>query len=146
MPEQAVMTGRRRQAGATPPVQTDGTRNLPMIENGIWGQGALLGGLLTFTSYKPYDDVCLAEGFSYLHGVYFRTGTAWYESVFGDNALDGNGNVKARLDLGAWSGHNTGSPCGERGRKQSICSNQYRHHCRDSSAQSAAEKCKNRQY
>jgi type IV pilus assembly protein PilY1 len=64
------------------------------------GQGALLGGLLTFTTYKPYDDVCLAEGFSYLHGVYFRTGTAWYQSVFGDNALDGNGNVKARLDLG----------------------------------------------
>ncbi|MCJ7681467.1 MAG: hypothetical protein MUP70_12125, partial [Candidatus Aminicenantes bacterium] len=64
------------------------------------GQGALLGGLLTFTTYKPYDDVCLAEGFSYLHGVYFRTGTAWYQSIFGDNALDGNGNVKARLDLG----------------------------------------------
>jgi type IV pilus assembly protein PilY1 len=64
------------------------------------GQGALLGGLLTFTTYKPYDDVCLAEGLSYLHGVYFRTGTAWYQSVFGDNAVDGNGNVTARLDLG----------------------------------------------
>ena len=64
------------------------------------GQGALLGGLLTFTTYKPYDDVCLAEGLSFLHGVYFRTGTAWYQSVFGDNAVDGNGNVTARLDLG----------------------------------------------
>jgi type IV pilus assembly protein PilY1 len=64
------------------------------------GQGALLGGLLTFTTYKPYDDVCLAEGLSYLHGVYFQTGTAWYQSIFGDNAVDGNGNVTARLDLG----------------------------------------------
>ncbi len=64
------------------------------------GQSTLLGGLLTFTTYQPFDDVCLAEGLSYLHGVYFRTGTAWYEAVFGDNAIDGNGNVKARLDLG----------------------------------------------
>jgi type IV pilus assembly protein PilY1 len=64
------------------------------------GQSTLLGGLLTFTSYKPYDDVCLAEGLAYLYGVYFRTGTAWYESVFGDNALDDNDNVIDRLELG----------------------------------------------
>ncbi|MGD9105405.1 MAG: PilC/PilY family type IV pilus protein [Desulfobacterales bacterium] len=64
------------------------------------GQSSLLGGLLTFTTYKPYDDVCLAEGLSYLYGVYFRTGTAWYESVFGDNVLDDNDNVIDRLDLG----------------------------------------------
>ncbi|MFO7972865.1 MAG: hypothetical protein R6U40_14110, partial [Desulfobacterales bacterium] len=64
------------------------------------GQSTLLGGLLTFTTYKPYDDVCLAEGLAYLYGVYFKTGTAWYESIFGDNALDGNDNVIDRLELG----------------------------------------------
>jgi type IV pilus assembly protein PilY1 len=48
------------------------------------GQATLLGGLLTFTTYQPFNDVCLPEGLAYLYGVYFRTGTAWYKSVFGD--------------------------------------------------------------
>ncbi|MCI5225690.1 MAG: hypothetical protein D3918_03290, partial [Candidatus Electrothrix sp. AX2] len=47
------------------------------------GQAALLGGLLTFTSYQPFVDKCNAEGLSNLYGVHFQTGTAWIESVFG---------------------------------------------------------------
>jgi type IV pilus assembly protein PilY1 len=47
------------------------------------GQAALLGGLLTFTSYQPFEDKCNAEGMSSLYGVHFQTGTAWTESVFG---------------------------------------------------------------
>ncbi len=46
------------------------------------GQGALLGGLMTFTTYKPYQDVCKPEGDAFLYGVYFQTGTAFYEPVF----------------------------------------------------------------
>ena len=49
----------------------------------VIGQSTLLGGLNTFTSYQPFDDVCTAEGLSYLYGVYYKTGTAWYENVFG---------------------------------------------------------------
>ncbi|MEA3359637.1 MAG: PilC/PilY family type IV pilus protein [Thermodesulfobacteriota bacterium] len=66
------------------------------------GQAALLGGLLTFTTYQPYDDICLSEGLSYLYGVYYQTGTAWHETVFGDDdiGLDENQNVIDRLDLG----------------------------------------------
>ncbi|MCW5211888.1 hypothetical protein VU04_03140 [Desulfobulbus sp. TB] len=47
------------------------------------GQAALLGGLLTFTSYQPFEDKCNAEGVSNLYGVHYQTGTAWTESVFG---------------------------------------------------------------
>lgn len=50
------------------------------------GQAALLGGLLTYTSYQPYNDVCIPEGISYLFGLYYLTGTPWYEPVFGTPA------------------------------------------------------------
>jgi type IV pilus assembly protein PilY1 len=47
------------------------------------GQAALLGGVLTYTTYQPFDDVCRPEGLSFLYGVYFKTGTGWYEPIFG---------------------------------------------------------------
>lgn len=65
------------------------------------GQTALLGGLLTYTSYQPYADVCKAEGVSFLYGVHYQTGTAWIKSVFGTYDLDADTTiVKDRLDLG----------------------------------------------
>ncbi len=57
------------------------------------GQSTLLGGLNTFTTYTPSDQICTAEGVSDLYGVHFQTGTAWYENVFGVNALDGDRDV-----------------------------------------------------
>jgi type IV pilus assembly protein PilY1 len=64
------------------------------------GQGVLLGGLLTFTTYQPYDDVCLSEGLSNLYGVYYQTGTGWYKSVFGANGITTAGNTVSMLPLG----------------------------------------------
>lgn len=63
------------------------------------GQATLLGGLVTFTTYQPFNDVCQAEGNAYLYGVYYRTGTAWHENVFGENGLNGD-DVADKLDLG----------------------------------------------
>jgi type IV pilus assembly protein PilY1 len=63
------------------------------------GQATLLGGLLTFTTYQPFEDACLPEGLGFLYGVYFRTGTAWYQSVFGSD-VDENEPVPDRIDLG----------------------------------------------
>ena len=65
------------------------------------GMPTLLGGLVTYTSYRPFQDLCRAEGLSYLYGVYYLTGTAWYENVFGnyENA-EHKMIVKDRLDLG----------------------------------------------
>jgi type IV pilus assembly protein PilY1 len=72
------------------------------------GASALLGGLLTFTTYQPYNDKCQAEGQSYLYGIHFQTGTAWTETVFGtfeedfDSGGDGGTKtiVKDKLSLG----------------------------------------------
>ncbi|UCD90086.1 MAG: hypothetical protein JSW04_01200 [Desulfobacterales bacterium] len=62
------------------------------------GQATLLGGLLTFTTYQPFDDACLPEGLGYLYGVYFRTGTPWYQSVFDRDEEETP--VSDRIDLG----------------------------------------------
>ena len=71
------------------------------------GQGALLGGLMTFTTYKPYQDVCKPEGDAFLYGVYFQTGTAFYEPVFTTQANGGTHTgdtgatvVTSRLSIG----------------------------------------------
>lgn len=65
------------------------------------GMPTLLGGLVTYTSYQPYADNCKAEGVSNLYGVYFLTGTAWYESVFGTYLDEENRTiVKDKLSLG----------------------------------------------
>jgi type IV pilus assembly protein PilY1 len=66
------------------------------------GQATLLGGLLTFTTYQPWDDVCLPEGMAYLYGSYYQTGTAWRSRVFAPSSIgvDANGNVIDRLSIG----------------------------------------------
>jgi type IV pilus assembly protein PilY1 len=65
------------------------------------GQATLLGGLVTFTTYQPFSDVCKAEGESYLYAVHYKTGTSWKENVFGSEyGLDEDGNVKNKLELG----------------------------------------------
>jgi len=56
--------------------------------------------LLTFTTYMPYNDVCLSEGLSNLYGVFYQTGTAWYQSVFGQNGVDAYNNTVSMLPLG----------------------------------------------
>ncbi|CAK8720711.1 MAG: Carbohydrate binding domain-containing protein [Candidatus Electronema aureum] len=55
------------------------------------GTSALLGGLLTYTTYQPFNDKCRAEGESSLYGVHFQTGTGWTETVFG--TFDSNGTI-----------------------------------------------------
>jgi len=46
-------------------------------------QAALFGGLLTFTTFTPTGDVCDSGGTSSLWAVYYKTGTAYKENVFG---------------------------------------------------------------
>ncbi len=47
------------------------------------GQGALLGEILTFSTYMPAMDACEIEGSGNLYAVYFTTGTAYKKSIFG---------------------------------------------------------------
>jgi len=94
------ITGTGTGCAVGDPIGTDGWYkhfSLPRERN--LGQGTLLGGLLTFTTYQPYDDVCLTEGLAYIYGVYYKTGTAYYPDVFGTGA-DAQGNVVDKVSLG----------------------------------------------
>jgi type IV pilus assembly protein PilY1 len=66
------------------------------------GQAALLGGLLTFTTYKPSTDICLAEGSSSLYARWYQTGTPYYAKIFkkGNNWVDDPINPDGIADRG----------------------------------------------
>ena len=68
------------------------------------GQGALLGDILTFTTYAPDPNTCQEEGDSYLYASYYKTGTAFSSPVIGLNADvtddDGSKEVKRVHSLG----------------------------------------------
>ena len=62
--------------------------NFPQSRERNLGQATLLGGLTTFTTYQPFSDICLLEGLANLYGLYYKTGTAWHESVFTNGTND----------------------------------------------------------
>ncbi len=45
------------------------------------GQAVVLGDIVNFTTYVPDNDICASEGESFLYGLYYKTGTAYYEGV-----------------------------------------------------------------
>jgi type IV pilus assembly protein PilY1 len=47
------------------------------------GQAAILGNIVTFTSYVPESNICSPEGNSYLWAPFYRTGTAYFKPVMG---------------------------------------------------------------
>jgi type IV pilus assembly protein PilY1 len=96
------IVGERCVSGSTPDATkgVDGWyRKLTDPRERALGMPTLLGGLTTFTTYQPSDDLCTAEGNSYLYAVYALTGTAWYKNVIG---VDGTTTkiVRERLGLG----------------------------------------------
>lgn len=64
------------------------------------GQATLLGGLVTFTTYQPFTDPCEAEGLSYLYGLYYGTGTAWYNEIFSGSTDETTNIVHENISLG----------------------------------------------
>ena len=63
----------------------DGERNI--------GQAALLGEVLTFTTYVPPDVInnpCLVDGESYLFALYYETGTSYTRHIFNDGGDGGD--------------------------------------------------------
>jgi type IV pilus assembly protein PilY1 len=63
------------------------------------GQAALLGDVLTFTTYAPDPDACQNEGDSYLYATYYKTGTSFSADVigFGSKLDPGDGTSKETL-------------------------------------------------
>ncbi len=60
-------------------------RAMPNLGERVVGQPTLFGGLTNFTTFTPSSDYCTAEGASRLYALYYLTGTAWKEDVFGDS-------------------------------------------------------------
>ena len=62
------------------------------------GQAALMGGLLSFTSFIPESDICSAGGESCLWALYYKTGTAHYSGVLGTTDITVSGETKEMAD------------------------------------------------
>ena len=60
------------------------------------GQAALIGGLLSFTTFTPESDICSAGGESFLWGLYYKTGTAHYSGVLDTVAITVDGETKEK--------------------------------------------------
>jgi type IV pilus assembly protein PilY1 len=72
------------------------------LESGerIINKPSLLGGILLAPSFVPNEDICAFGGSSYLHALYFETGTAYYKSVIGVEAEGDKDRVLDRISLG----------------------------------------------
>lgn len=64
------------------------------------GQATLLGDILIFSTYIPSEDPCVIEGTSKLYSLYYRTGTAYKKSVFGEYASGDDYFILKSIDLG----------------------------------------------
>jgi type IV pilus assembly protein PilY1 len=69
------------------------------------GQGAISGDIVTFSTFVPNNDLCAYEGKSYLYGLYYKTGTGYWEGVLktDDNngtGIDPNNKVVTKIDIG----------------------------------------------
>jgi type IV pilus assembly protein PilY1 len=70
------------------------------------GQAAVLGDIVTFSTFVPNNDLCAYEGRSYLYGLYYKTGTAYWEGVLKTDDNNGTGidpvthKVVTKIDIG----------------------------------------------
>lgn len=68
------------------------------------GQAALIGGLLSFTTFVPESNICTAGGESYLWALYYETGTAHYSGILDTTTVTvGAGNKEqaiSKISLG----------------------------------------------
>lgn len=86
--------------------------NLPMLSGTLGtdastrntSRSALAGGVLFTSVFQPSEDPCEGEGLSRLYGLYYKTGTAYPDSVFGYTITTKDGKVvylsNKYIDLG----------------------------------------------
>lgn len=60
----------------------------------------LLGGMVFFTTFIPANDICVFSGNGYVYALFYRTGSAYKESVIGTYTSGSNVNVSRSLSLG----------------------------------------------
>ena len=61
----------------------------------------VFGGIVYFPTFIPTNDICASSGTSYLYALYYKTGSAYTESIIGTTpGASGNVNVSGKLSLG----------------------------------------------
>ena len=63
-------------------------------------QPAIIGGLVFFPTFEPENDVCSSSGSSFLYALFYKSGTAYKESVIGTVTQGSNTNVSRRQAIG----------------------------------------------
>jgi len=56
-------------------------RSLPISKERVLNKPSILGGVVFTPSFVPSGDICGSGGESYLYGLYYETGTAYYKPV-----------------------------------------------------------------
>ncbi len=51
----------------------------------VLAKASVLGGTVFFTTFIPNGDACTAGGDSYIHALFYETGTSYTKSAFGDD-------------------------------------------------------------
>lgn len=61
----------------------------------------VFGGIVFFPTFIPTNDICASSGTSYLYALYYKTGSAYSESIIGTTpGASGNSNVLGKMSLG----------------------------------------------
>jgi type IV pilus assembly protein PilY1 len=61
----------------------------------------VFGGIVYFPTFIPTNDICASSGTSYLYALYYKTGSAFQESIIGTTpGASGKVNVSGKVSLG----------------------------------------------
>ena len=61
----------------------------------------VFGGIVYFPTFIPTNDICASSGTSYLYSLFYKTGSAYTESIIGTTpGASGNVNVSGKISLG----------------------------------------------
>jgi type IV pilus assembly protein PilY1 len=73
---------------------------LPTSKERALSQPTLLGGTVFYTSFVPNADICSASGDGMIYALFYKTGSAYKESVIGTYTSGSNTNVSRSIGLG----------------------------------------------
>ncbi|MGH7261257.1 MAG: pilus assembly protein, partial [Nitrospiraceae bacterium] len=72
---------------------------LPDARERALSSPTIIGGLVFFPTYVPTNDICSTSGSSFLYALYYKSGTAYKESVVGTEVVGANTNIKRRSGI-----------------------------------------------
>jgi type IV pilus assembly protein PilY1 len=73
---------------------------LPSARERALSAPTVLGGSVFFTTFQPDSDICTASGGGYVYALFYKTGSAYKESVIGTYTSGSNTNVVRSMSLG----------------------------------------------